>query len=69
MLNGQRQPPLRPMVVKPGITGLWQVGDDELPVDERASVHLRYAETWTPALDAKILVRTMKTALNGRAAL
>jgi lipopolysaccharide/colanic/teichoic acid biosynthesis glycosyltransferase len=59
----------RPMVVKPGITGLWQVDDDELPVDERASLHLRYAETWTPALDARILVRTMKTALNRRASL
>ena len=52
---------------RPGITGLWQVtarqSDD---FEERAELDLAYIDRWSLWLDAKILLRTIPAALEGR---
>ncbi len=49
----------RRLVVKPGITGLWQVsGRSDLSWDESVRLDLRYVENWSLAMDLLILWRT-----------
>jgi exopolysaccharide biosynthesis polyprenyl glycosylphosphotransferase len=49
----------RRMLVKPGITGLWQInGRSKTTFDDMVRLDLRYARTWSPWLDFKILLRT-----------
>jgi exopolysaccharide biosynthesis polyprenyl glycosylphosphotransferase len=49
----------RRLVVKPGITGLWQVsGRSNLSWDESVRLDLRYVENWSFALDLQILWKT-----------
>ena len=49
----------RLLEVKPGITGLWQVtGRSTVDFDEMVRLDLRYATSWTPWLDLRILIRT-----------
>jgi lipopolysaccharide/colanic/teichoic acid biosynthesis glycosyltransferase len=44
---------------KPGITGLWQVsGRSRVTFDDMVRLDLRYAKTWSPWMDVKILLRT-----------
>jgi lipopolysaccharide/colanic/teichoic acid biosynthesis glycosyltransferase len=51
---------------KPGITGLWQVtGRSRVTFDEMVRLDLRYATTWSPLLDLKILLRTPFAVLKG----
>lgn len=55
--------------VKPGITGLWQVeGRSRTRFDEMVRLDLKYARTWSPWLDIKILLRTPKAVLRGNGA-
>jgi lipopolysaccharide/colanic/teichoic acid biosynthesis glycosyltransferase len=55
--------------VKPGITGLWQVtGRSSVKFDEMVRLDLRYATTWTPWLDLRILVRTPLAVIKGSGA-
>jgi len=55
--------------VKPGITGLWQVmGRSSVEFDEMVRLDLRYASTWTPWLDFKILMRTPMAVIRGTGA-
>lgn len=57
---------MRRLDIAPGITGLWQVsGRSELPFDEMALLDIYYVEHWSPALDLKILLRTIPTILFG----
>lgn len=57
---------MRRLEIAPGITGLWQVsGRSELPFDEMALLDIYYVEQWSPALDLKILLRTIPTILFG----
>ncbi|MDP2727442.1 MAG: sugar transferase [Dehalococcoidia bacterium] len=57
------------MEIAPGVTGLWQVsGRSELPFDEMVMLDIYYIENWSPALDAKILLRTLPAVLSGRGA-
>jgi exopolysaccharide biosynthesis polyprenyl glycosylphosphotransferase len=50
----------RRLVVKPGITGLWQVnGRSDLSWDESVRLDLRYVENWSFALDLQILWKTV----------
>ena len=59
----------RVLQVKPGITGLWQVnGRSRVKFDEMVRLDLRYAETWSPWLDMKILLRTPRAVLQGQGA-
>lgn len=51
---------------KPGITGLWQVeGRSRIKFDEMVRLDLKYAKTWSPWLDIKILLRTPAAVLRG----
>lgn len=55
--------------VKPGITGLWQVlSRSTVEFDEMVRLDLRYASTWTPWLDIKILLRTPVAVIKGTGA-
>jgi exopolysaccharide biosynthesis polyprenyl glycosylphosphotransferase len=54
----------RRLVVKPGITGLWQVsGRSNLSWDESIRLDLRYVENWSFALDLQILWKTISACL------
>jgi exopolysaccharide biosynthesis polyprenyl glycosylphosphotransferase len=59
----------RRLVVKPGITGLWQVnGRSDLSWDEAVRLDLRYVENWSFALDVQILWKTMSAIARGSGA-
>jgi len=59
----------RLLAVKPGITGLWQVlSRSSVEFDEMVRLDLRYASTWTPWLDIKILLRTPLAVIKGSGA-
>ena len=59
----------RRLLVKPGLTGLWQVsGRSDLPWDEAIRLDLRYVEDWSLALDAVILWKTVRAVLLGNGA-
>jgi len=54
----------RRLIVKPGITGLWQVsGRSDLSWDESVRLDLRYVENWSFALDLQILWKTISALL------
>ena len=54
----------RRLVVKPGITGLWQVsGRSDLSWDESVRLDLLYVETWSLALDIAIMMKTVLAVL------
>lgn len=59
----------RVLEVKPGITGLWQVnGRSRIKFDEMVRLDLRYARSWSPWLDIKILLQTPRAVLVGEGA-
>jgi exopolysaccharide biosynthesis polyprenyl glycosylphosphotransferase len=59
----------RRLLVKPGITGLWQVsGRSDLDWAQTVRLDLYYVENWSVALDAEILWKTMSAVLNGSGA-
>lgn len=59
----------RRLLVKPGLTGLWQVsGRSDLSWEESVSLDLRYVENWSFAMDAVILWKTLGAVLRGRGA-
>jgi exopolysaccharide biosynthesis polyprenyl glycosylphosphotransferase len=59
----------RRLVVKPGITGLWQVnGRSDLAWDEAVRLDLRYVENWSLALDLQILWKTWSAVVRGHGA-
>ncbi|TVU62481.1 sugar transferase [Paenarthrobacter nitroguajacolicus] len=54
----------RRLMVKPGITGLWQVsGRSDLSWEESIRLDLYYVENWSPAQDLMILFRTLRAVL------
>jgi exopolysaccharide biosynthesis polyprenyl glycosylphosphotransferase len=59
----------RRLVVKPGMTGLWQVsGRSNLPWEEAERLDLRYVENWSLALDLQILWKTGSAVIRGSGA-
>jgi len=59
----------RVLEVKPGITGLWQVsGRCRLSFDEMVRLDLKYAKSWSPWVDIKILLRTPGAVWSGEGA-
>ncbi|WP_207082571.1 exopolysaccharide biosynthesis polyprenyl glycosylphosphotransferase [Nocardioides sp. S5] len=61
--------PHRRLVVKPGVTGLWQVsGRSDLSWEESVRLDLRYVDNWSLGLDLSILVRTVRAVLGHRGA-
>ena len=56
----------RRLVVKPGLTGLWQVnGRSDLSWEESIRLDLRYVENWSFTLDLQILWKTISVVLRG----
>jgi lipopolysaccharide/colanic/teichoic acid biosynthesis glycosyltransferase len=56
----------RKLLVKPGLTGLWQIsGRSDLSWEESLRLDLRYVENWTLALDGLILWKTIKAVISG----
>ncbi|MGE5286774.1 MAG: sugar transferase [Micromonosporaceae bacterium] len=59
----------RRLVVKPGLTGMWQVnGRSDLSWDESVRLDLRYVENWSFALDLQILWKTFSVIFRGSGA-
>jgi lipopolysaccharide/colanic/teichoic acid biosynthesis glycosyltransferase len=55
---------LRRLLVKPGMTGLWQVsGRANLPWEEAVRLDLCYVENWTLSMDLVIMLRTMRAVV------
>jgi len=53
-------------LMKPGVTGYWQVqGDPATDYDRRIAMDLFYAENWSLLFDLKILIRTPARVLRG----
>ena len=52
------------LACRPGITGLWQVsGRSRTSYEERVAFDAQYAQTWSMALDAKIMIVTIPSLL------
>jgi exopolysaccharide biosynthesis polyprenyl glycosylphosphotransferase len=59
----------RRLLVKPGITGLWQVsGRSDLSWDEAIRLDLYYVDHWSPTMDLAIVVRTLSAVVRGSGA-
>jgi exopolysaccharide biosynthesis polyprenyl glycosylphosphotransferase len=59
----------RRMLVKPGMTGLWQVsGRSDLSWDESVRLDLRYVDNWSMTLDLLILWKTLRAVFYGSGA-
>ena len=55
----------RRLLVKPGLTGLWQIsGRSDLSWEESVRLDLRYVENWSLALDVLILWKTGRAVLS-----
>ncbi|KQS69017.1 UDP-phosphate galactose phosphotransferase [Modestobacter sp. Leaf380] len=59
----------RRLLVKPGLTGLWQIsGRSDLSWEESVRLDLRYVENWSLAMDASILWRTGRAVVRSSGA-
>jgi exopolysaccharide biosynthesis polyprenyl glycosylphosphotransferase len=59
----------RRLLVKPGITGLWQIsGRSDLSWDESVRLDLHYVENWSVMLDLTVLARTLIAVVSARGA-
>jgi exopolysaccharide biosynthesis polyprenyl glycosylphosphotransferase len=59
----------RRLLVRPGITGLWQVsGRSDLSWDETVRLDLQYVENWSVLLDAAVMWKTVRAVVSGRGA-
>ncbi|MER5734835.1 MULTISPECIES: sugar transferase [unclassified Streptomyces] len=59
----------RRLLVKPGLTGLWQIsGRSDLSWEEAVRLDLRYVEDWSLALDTVILWKTLRAVIHGQGA-
>jgi exopolysaccharide biosynthesis polyprenyl glycosylphosphotransferase len=59
----------RRLLVKPGLTGLWQIsGRSDLSWEESVRLDLRYVENWSLALDLLILGKTFAAVVGTRGA-
>ncbi|MFI7599233.1 sugar transferase [Actinoplanes sp. NPDC049681] len=59
----------RRLVVKPGMTGLWQVsGRSDLSWEDSIRLDLRYVENWSLTFDLVILMRTAMVVMRGAGA-
>ncbi|HYI11310.1 MAG TPA: sugar transferase [Thermoanaerobaculia bacterium] len=60
----------RRLSMKPGLTCLWQISgrNDIQDFDHWMKLDLQYIDNWSPALDLKILLRTIPAVLTGKGA-
>ncbi|WP_202879578.1 sugar transferase [Serinicoccus kebangsaanensis] len=55
----------RRLLVRPGMTGLWQIsGRSDLSWEEAVRLDLYYVENWNPILDVMIMWRTVRVVLS-----
>jgi lipopolysaccharide/colanic/teichoic acid biosynthesis glycosyltransferase len=56
------------LAIRPGVTGYWQVnGRSRLSYEDRVRLDLSYVGGWSLALDANILVKTLRTLVRSDA--
>ena len=54
-------------LIKPGLTGIWQVsGRKDVEWDQRIRLDLRYVDDWSIGLDLGIILKTIKVVLTGK---
>ena len=59
----------RRLLVKPGMTGVWQIsGRSDLSWEESVHLDLRYVENWSLTLDLAILFKTVRAVLRAKGA-
>jgi len=59
----------RRLLVKPGMTGLWQVsGRSDLEWEESVRLDLYYVDHWSPTMDVAIIFRTFSAVTRGSGA-
>ncbi|WP_443986912.1 sugar transferase, partial [Mycobacterium marinum] len=59
----------RRLLVKPGVTGIWQVsGRSQLSWEESVRLDLSYVDNWSMAGDLMIIAKTVKAVLASRGA-
>ena len=59
----------RRLLVKPGITGLWQVsGRSDLPWEESVRLDLYYVHHWSPTMDVTIMAKTFSAVVRAAGA-
>jgi exopolysaccharide biosynthesis polyprenyl glycosylphosphotransferase len=59
----------RRLLVRPGMTGLWQVsGRSDLPWSEAVRLDLYYVDNWSMVIDLVIMIKTVKAVLASRGA-
>ena len=59
----------RRLSMKPGLTCLWQIsGRNDVDFDRWMELDLEYIDTWSAALDFKILLKTIPVVLSGKGA-
>jgi exopolysaccharide biosynthesis polyprenyl glycosylphosphotransferase len=59
----------RRLLVRPGLTGLWQIsGRSDLPWEEAVRLDLRYVENWSLMYDVMILWKTFSAVIRGSGA-
>ncbi|MEV7614863.1 sugar transferase [Streptomyces sp. NPDC089799] len=60
---------LRRLVVRPGMTGLWQIsGRSDLSWDETIQLDLQYVDNWSFTSDVDVMGRTFRAVVDGRGA-
>ncbi|XAS70335.1 sugar transferase [Micrococcaceae bacterium Sec5.1] len=63
-VSGYERHTHRRLLIKPGITGLWQInGRSDLPWDEAVRLDLYYVENWSIAGDLMIMWRTFRAMI------
>ena len=64
-----KQHEVRRLLVKPGVTGPWQIGGRSfLTWEETVAIDLSYVENWTVLTDISIIFRTIVYVLKGKGA-
>lgn len=59
----------RRLLVRPGLTGLWQVsGRSDLPFDEAVRMDLYYVDNWSLVGDLIIMLKTVRAVLTSQGA-
>jgi lipopolysaccharide/colanic/teichoic acid biosynthesis glycosyltransferase len=59
----------RRLLVKPGLTGLWQIsGRSDLSWEQSVGLDLHYVEHWSLGLDLALMARTLSAVVRGRGA-
>lgn len=59
----------RRLLVKPGVTGLWQVsGRSDLSLEDAVRLDLSYVENWSIILDLLLIAKTIGAVARGEGA-